>query len=510
MTTFKGKKIMCPYCFEEFDHDQVHFRLETVSNEGYDLSDIEHERDLQKKAEMRLSLLFQPKDDPQYVKFWSDYGGTTELTTNNERTRYACEVYQLPIIDPNSSDAQQCLQLQTHKDGTSNYFTYDGYGMVQGVEDVHGRRTHRRVCPHCHNPLPNGYGKNKTKFISVIGVTGSGKTVYISQLMLKIAEYSSNLLKMSTHKKDDRVDNFINNNQVLKDVPLPDSTMAGRLAQPMTYDIVNPSGEHNTIVIYDIAGENCKDATEMERYGDFVLHSDGIILLISPKQLGFVENYGDQNESLGANQDAAPPRTVLETIYNTIVEKQQGLCEIPIAVCISKSDFFAPSLGEGEENGADIVKYATNDVEPARRAGTDEKIPAFNATQYNVIEKKIVKMLDGNPIAIDLENEYKYYNYFIFSAIGCDVKKEVRDDKVVSFPIDDPNPTRIVEPLLWIFKRFGYIKSDVPIRLPHRRGDPNKKIPLNPTWFQRVILKKPEFRSLTEKEKEALWYEETC
>lgn len=514
MKAVTDRKIICPYCFKEFEHDQVHFRLETVKNDGYDLSDIEHESDLQKKEEMQQSMYFQPKDDKDYMRFWSGYGATTELTTNNERTRFGCEVYQLPIIDPSSSEAGRCLRLQDHGNGQSDYFLYDGYGMVQGVEDIYGATSHRRVCPNCHNPLPNGYGKNTTKFISVIGVTGSGKTVYISQLLKNMAYYSHYLVNMSTHTKDDRVENFVNNNLVKRNVPLPDSTMAGRLAQPMTYDIVKSDGEQETIVIYDIAGENCTNATEMERYGDFVMHSHGIILLISPKQMGFIEDYGDRKADDDNTEDAAPPKAVLDTIYNTIVEKNQGLCEIPLAVCISKSDFFAQSLGEGEENGAEIVDIATNDVVPFEDPVTGIKKPGFNATQYNVIQKKITKMMERNPIAGDLQREYKYYNYFIFSAVGCAVKKEEKNGKVVSYPVDDPNPIRIAEPLLWLFKRFGYIKSNTPIHLPHHRGSKENldeiRIPLNPSWFERVILGRPEWRYLTPEEKKALWYEETC
>lgn len=510
MKAVTDRKIICPYCFKEFEHNQVHFRLETVKNDGYDLSDIEHESDLKKKEEMQISMYFQPKDDKEYSHFWSSYGATTELTTNNERTRFGCEVYQLPIIDPSSADAERCLRIQEHGNGQNDYFLYDGYGMVQGVEDIYGAISHRRVCPNCHNPLPNGYGKNTTKFISVIGVTGSGKTVYISQLLKNMAYYSHYLVNMSTHTKDDRVENFVNNNLVKRNFPLPDSTMAGRLAQPMTYDIVKSNGEHETIVIYDIAGENCKNAIEMERYGDFVMHSNGIILLISPKQMGFIEDYGDRKIDDNNTEDAAPPKAVLDTIYNTIVEKNQGLCEIPLAVCISKSDFFAESLGEGEENGTEIVSIATNDVVPFEDPVTGIKKHGFNATQYNVIQKKIAKMMERNPISGDLQREYKYYNYFIFSAVGCAVKKEERNGKTISYPVDDPNPIRIAEPLLWLFKRFGYIKSDIPIRLPNLRGDPHKKIPVHRTWWEIHVKKMNDWRYPTPEEQEALWYEETC
>ena len=87
------RKIICPYCFGEFEHDEVHFRLETVKNDGYDISDIEYESDPQKKEEMQLSMYFQPKEDEKYENFWKKYGETTELTTQNEQKRFGCQVY---------------------------------------------------------------------------------------------------------------------------------------------------------------------------------------------------------------------------------------------------------------------------------------------------------------------------------------------------------------------------------------------------------------------------------
>lgn len=510
------RKIICPYCFKEFEHDEVHFRLETVKNDGYDISDIEYESDPQKKEEMQLSMYFQPKDDEKYEKFWEKYGGTTELTTQNEQKRFGgqIQVNQLPIIDPKSPEAAKCLKLQNHPDGKSDYFIYDGYNMAQGVEDIDGNTSYRRVCPHCHNPLPNGYGRNEVKFISVIGVTGSGKTVYISQLLKNLPTYTSRLANMASQTLDDRVGNFLNNNPVSRNKPLPDSTMAGKLAQPMTYDIVKSGNKHETIVIYDIAGENCTNANEMQRYGDFVMHSHGIILLISPKQIGITEKYGDKNGDENNTRDAAPPITVLNTIYNTIVAGNSGLCEIPLAVCISKSDIFARLLGDGEENGEEIVEIATSDVAPIQDPATEETRPGFNATQYNVIQKKIAKMLEGDPISVALQTQYKYYNYFIFSAVGCAVRKEERDRKTVSYPVDDPQPVRIVEPLLWLFKRFGYIRSDTHIRLPALRGDPNQKVIVRLTGKQKLANffnpdAYPPVRGLTADEIKALGYEET-
>ena len=62
--------------------------------------------------------------------------------------------------------------------------------MVAAMDDF-GKPTYRRVCPYCHNPLPMGFGKHRVKNISIIGITGAGKTVYISQLLKGMTEYAA-------------------------------------------------------------------------------------------------------------------------------------------------------------------------------------------------------------------------------------------------------------------------------------------------------------------------------
>ena len=151
---------------------------------------------------------------------------------------------------------------------------------------------------------------------------------------------------------------------------------------------------------------------------------------------------------------------------------------------------------------------------PIQDPVTRETKPGFNATQYNVIQKKIAKMLARDPISGTLQTQYKHYNYFIFSATGCDVRTEERDGKTVSYPVEDPHPIRIAEPLLWLFKRFGYINSDTHIRLPALRGDPNQKVIVKLTGKQKFanLIKPgtyPEVRDLTPEEIKALGYEET-
>ena len=77
-------KIICPYCFKEFDHTKVHFRsekankgeCEAIPDEYDDLDDFkaryrgnDKETILQKCRDWSF---FQETDDPKYEKFWND------------------------------------------------------------------------------------------------------------------------------------------------------------------------------------------------------------------------------------------------------------------------------------------------------------------------------------------------------------------------------------------------------------------------------------------------------
>ncbi len=506
-------QITCPYCFEKFSHTKVHFRMETFFNED-ELNDMSYtENDVlrmpdsdQKKsllAQIRMRKPFLRRDDEKYDAFWANYGKTTERTTGVDK-RLPFPVQQLPILDPGESMTQAVLKRKSETpnstQGAANYFIYDGDGMVVAVEDIYDHETHRRVCPYCHNPLPLGYGKYPLKFISVIGVTGAGKTVYISQLLKNMNRYAS-YVSMDAYFTSDHETNFIEENPVEVGKPLPRPTMDGQLAQPMFYDLVQTtkSGEirTDTIVIYDIAGENCRTAAAMQKYGEFVTKSDGIILLVDPSQLELVVE-----DKLGENARSAEPALVLNTIHNAFVTKNsREKQDIPIAVCISKSDSFEELLPSAA--GSDIV--------PVVDSFTDENLPLFNATEYNSLEPEIMRLMRNNPMVTNLRNGYKNFNFFIFSATGCPV--EMRDvsgeSKARSFPVAPPIPKRIAEPLLWLFFKFGYIGSDVPIRLPYPRELP-EGIPVPVKGLKRLFGPKEVLRELTEEEKERYRYEEHC
>lgn len=496
--------ITCPYCFHHFMDTQVHFRMETVfdennlNDEGLSARELErgmnNERTKYLREQTDKRKQFLSRDDKKYTDFWEKFKGTTESTRDK---KFQCGIHQLPVFDPADATVQKFLIKQREGSGNpvEDYFIYDDDGMVNGIQDVFGCKTVRRVCPECHNPLPLHYGKNPTNFISVIGVTGAGKTIYLSQLLKYIVKYTA-FANMAAYFTTDNEQNFILTNPVELDKPLPKPSMEGQISQPLFYDLQWATGSETsttrTVVIYDVAGEDCMSADNMLTYGKFVLESDGIILLIDPSQLDL---HTPGNEQMSHTASAEPTR-VLTTIHNAFTKEANKKITIPIAVCVPKSDMFVQLVPD--ENGArNIIR---SDISPVMEDNSDVCKGQFNAEQYNIVEPAIRKLINLE-LRTALANNYTNYNYFAFSATGCPVSYREEDKQY--YLTAPPSPLRISEPLLWMFKQFGYISANSRIILPVPRAQHKIQV-VRRKLFRNIT----EERDMTPEEKEALQYEE--
>lgn len=503
--------ITCPYCLGKyrqgrpFSHKEVHFRMETVfeeselNDEGYTRSELEALPNNNQKAKLMEQLEkrepFQWKDDKVYSDFWAEYGHTSEISSGVDapESNGGWQAYQRPILNPTDSHDQKYLLVQNSSN--SDYFIYDTDGFVRGVVDRFGKETYRRVCPDCHNPLPPGYGKFPTKLISIIGVTSSGKTVYISQLLKHIEEYGARA-GIRIHPTSDHEQNYMLANPVEPGKPLPNTTMSGLLSQPMFCNLKVGDGNY-TVVIYDIAGEDCQNADNLVKYGRFVTQSDGIMLLVDPSQLGI----GGSDSELQDKAKAATPQTVANTIYNAF-GSLSGKCKIPVALCISKSDKFDSGLPD----------VARHDISGMKNASTGRWEPKFNAKEYNELQESIMTMLEcsADVLLSDLDNDFEHFNVFMFSATGCSVVKREYEGEMRKFTSGNPSPRRIAEPILWMFQKFGYIKADMPIRLPYPRPFPLYREVIRKGLFRSKVEQVPLTPEEIEEYKQKYHYEATC
>lgn len=450
-----GHNIICPYCFEQFEDDQVHFRMETVfseekldpKNEGRTKGEIEVDRRFPSDeikaqiAEYSRREAFLKQEDPLYESFWQEFGGTTEKSSVSRDGKVPKVMpYQRPVFDPFNPQHTVYFGEPNKPSDVVNES-----GMVYAAVDCFGRKTQRRVCPRCHNPLPGAYGKYPVKFVSVIGITGAGKTVYLSQLCKYISDQISNF-NITSNPTSIYAREYLESNPVLMGKELPVGSPPEQLLQPLCFDLVyrrDGVEMYHTIVFYDIAGENCVDPERMQGFGRFVEHSNGIILLIDPDQFS-------------GKFDGTQPVKVLETIF-TVFQNHNAdqVRNLPIAVCISKGDKIA----------MEMIQQNLNDIQFLQdNYGYFQ--PRFNTDDYNPIHDAINSFVQRNNsnLHVRMRILYDNYNYFIFSAIGTSTVKI--DGTDLDTPAGPPIPKRIMEPVVWLLYKFKFINSHGEIHEP--------------------------------------------
>lgn len=467
-------EIICPYCFRKMLDSEVLFRSEKVNHGEPDILPDEYDdmEDFQAryrgpdKEEILKKYydweFFAETEDPAYEAFWANFNGTTEYNPADDILRV--KAYRRKIIDPRNSAHQKYLRAQEGND----YFIYDQHGMASQIELQTGEICNRRVCRHCHNPLPDHYGKNPVKFATIVGITGAGKTVYLAQLLSRMRTYAVKA-GLNAIVKHPGVLSFLENNVVRANEALPGSTPATRFQQPLFYEMVRDAKEMGriteTFVLYDVAGEVFKDGALVNKFAPFVEHADGVILLIDPLQFKCVSDVKKEDAELDE------PTTVLDAIHDIVSHGEKTeKCTIPFAVCISKADTESVQAVLSPE----LRSMLLDDVRGIKDS-SGFNMPLFNAEDYNPILNELYKFIQGNEIVLaqQMQTNYASYAYFAFTALGCDVGEGTRPngDKY-QFPVGPVLPKRVEEPLLWLFHKLGYIGVNVPI------DDPTKpKVP---------------------------------
>ena len=423
--------IKCPYCFEEFSHSDVAFRSETgFSNEFISEKYMEYERTEDKESRAQLKALidnitqYAIKQDKTYGAFWKKMVGDDSYEND--------EYCRMPVL--------------TTEDATDQFYDEDGF--LEAVRDKAGKKTSRRICPHCHNILPRFYGKYEIKFMSIVGITASGKTVYLSQLINNLEE---DLDKVGCSVMfSPEATSFRKNHIVKKGYPLPAGTVV-RFMPPLFFTL---QGNKNiTLVAYDIAGEACVDVENIATYGNFIQNSDGMLMLIDPGQFkGLHAALETQSGQVSEDEEKASPTAVLSAVHGAFMGGSNESSATPMAVVISKSDML---FDVTDASGECLIPYQSHirqDVVP----NVEKK---FNYKDYQNVNADISMMVSNQFPALHttIVKNFINYGYFAVSALGCDVEPMEGGAGSNWTPSTDPMPLRIEEPFCWLLKQWGVI-----------------------------------------------------
>ena len=442
----KGFEIICPFCFHKFPQEHTVFRAHTA----YDRSQLEMSddndmggllgRSSAKKASKdprELFLRFDAeggkKQDSKLIDFWKNRGGSSGYATVDN-------TWDHPHIDPQSADFAEmiCTEPQGADVPDDDGFVRDKDGFILRVLDKYTKspRPMERLCPSCHNPMPLAdYGKFPVKFISVVGITGAGKTVFLNQLLTPFsseingkdyAVTTSNLASIgeSIHPR----------------LPLPAATDDKIMRRPLAVTLHKQGGtvdDHMTLVFYDIAGENCVNvdgdpdtARAQATIGHFIAYCDAMIFLLDPEQI--------PSFSRGVAQisNIANVVSVLSDIRANMNKDAPNWETIPVAVCIAKSDKLddSPHIPTGNP----LLTHTS-----VAKAG-------FDREQHKQINDFLRTFLRNNAQNVVAPlNTFRRSAYFAVSAITCGV--ESRFEKYQNqYILDDTNERKFHSLRRWV------------------------------------------------------------
>lgn len=324
--------------------------------------------------------------------------------------------------------------------------------------------TYKRVCPACHNELPESTLTGKDMIISVVGSRGTGKShlvgVIIKELRDRIAVAFGGALEGFADSYPRWQQSF---GSALYDSSVKLELTASSLRnvdngayRPLIFKLklkrkvlFKEAVESFTLVFFDTAGEDLNDEDTMSTVNKYICKSAGIVFLLDPMQIPAVAAQMDDGVMAGASavswQQAARADDIMTRVSN-LIRNDKGLGEtakinIPVAAVFSKFDAIQP-----------LVPPDCTVHNPSPHCGQKH----FDLSDWHNVNGEILALLrewGAGAFASQLETNYSNYSYFAASALG--LHNNPRQDG----RIERPRPHRIEDPFLWILRENGVIKA---------------------------------------------------
>lgn len=439
------KTIICPFCFKKFNQEAVHFRFraENYSIEALNTNrqtleaEISDDDELKRKLEELEDekLFLQHKEgDERLDRFWN---GVDYKTADRD--------YFYPYVTPK----------------TASKMTRYGYeknpnGMVHQITDKRsGNPSMSRLCPYCHNPLPAEYGYYDTYFFALVGITSSGKTVYLSQLMNRIEDYLSKVGVPVVSKEV----GAISSDRPRVNQALPAGTSKDEMKRPLLINISRGNKGENTLVFYDIAGENTIDPVKLQIYGPYIKQADGILFIVDPAQFDSMQPILKRS----VTEELAPAIVTqkISSIWGTS-EK----IKIPLAIILSKNDELKEKNIAGMKIGAQFNMFQKLNTQLGG---------GYTKTDFVQINGEVMSIFDvmDRPFLEGIKAKFEKVGCFAMSALGCGVKaiekkkggaereidKEAADRILQLLDSSRPNPELEEDEDGYFYEKITFIKS---------------------------------------------------
>jgi hypothetical protein len=320
-------------------------------------------------------------------------------------------------------------------------------------------RTTVRLCPHCHNDLPEGYGRQRARVLALIGAKGAGKSVYIGALLRSLKngalseDFGTALRPLDEHTISKLRD--IQRRLEEEEMTLH-ATRAGSTRSPMVFELRRRRSPGRwgflskwiarfrtpsvILSFFDTAGEDLDhiEATSVE--ARYISRSDGLIFLLDPLQMPSIRARMSDRDPATMPVASTDPVEIVARVVRLFRETGQMSGDkvgATVAVTISK---------------VDEIRHLFESDSPVLRAchhgGYFDENDA--ARMHESIRAQLREYL-GNDLPNELEAYMREYKFFAVSSLGASPE----GGRLVRGAV----PFRIEDPLLYILSRWGFIPS---------------------------------------------------
>ncbi|HHX59205.1 MAG TPA: hypothetical protein GX707_00460 [Epulopiscium sp.] len=395
--------IVCPYCFNKFQPEEVVFRATHIQeDDGY-------------------------------------YSAQEDEKLNRYRER----------LDLDELDEMEAV-IEPYTIPTDKHI-YSGHVLV-GIVDAYGYTTKKRLCPHCHNILPITSGKSPSNIIAIVGASQVGKSVYMTSLIHTLqnttaANFDAACIpinsEISRKFKQDYEEPLFERGDLLT------STRKEGKQEPFIFqfkfkdDGINPL----TLVFFDIAGEGMVDQEYLDMYAAHIKNSSGMLFLVDPLQIKTIRDkiHIKRDDTIGefASQHDEPREVIINLFENFIGYEDNGKTKIPTAIVLTKSDM----LHFLKEEDSEYIRPNSNIFNQSNHKNY------FSLTEFNNINgevKRFVEKVD-RPFKDAVDVHFSDSAYFATSALGRN-PIDMQIDGII-------DPIRVDEPFLWLLYKLNYIEG---------------------------------------------------
>ncbi len=457
---------ICPYCFREISNEDAAFLLKT---DGYHFN----------SPALNESLL--PGKDEEYRSFWNAMGIPDERVDD---MRSVIDNEGIAVLNQELSISGAELAVKKY-DRQSRGYTFF---VEEGALTVY---SNTMLCPYCHNVLPQNFFKYETMMIGLAGSVASGKTVYLSSLIMNgfdVMQRDNLTVRNADGNPNDlsKIEMEKNADQLARQGICPEST-SKIFRKPMFLEVHYQLPDRSVAMltaIYDVAGELIREGVGSGRTG-FMRHMDGYICLVDPEQMHLSRAFFSRRTP---GEEQVLSKLHLMSLSEQIAIQQRSLQ--------NGHQIFDPKdfMMEDEVEDTYIYERKVDVILDAIRAGVGDqelrrKYMALTIAKRDLLENlSEIRNYRGSSLIFDrgelhygfldmnrhllrqealrpifdqkifhlqrFLDDYRAGSLFAVSALGCETEEIHTEDRTDIRAIGEVHPSGVEEPVLWMIMKY--------------------------------------------------------